>query len=620
MSTDPFDNISFTTDSGQTVSNRDFIDLVHDPDILYYHIKDSYNKAQQDLTIETSGKDTEVNIHANVEVFQSAIQYVEAFGIYLRAYIKGRENFIEYLIRTRPEHVEELYKAVSNDETDDWLTDNEITDDFDTVIREICGYAHADIENVQRDGENITQGELDEAIERSVEAITTEINRIGEFYTTFHPIYNAIKHGNRAIPQNNSSFELSPNNEDHSSVTLDPDMNFVMFLCKNQNGSPYLTGLPIDYLMEHTLEIIERTHHLFKQIKSVSEATITDETFDLPFYRPVEETSEDLEEETTDSPIEWITVQFASGIIILPRLPELETCISEPLQRTSAARLEITSGDIMVSTDNTDTVSEEYPIKTITTQTGLVGLSPQPIHEFKISFTLDDLDAEQYLEILKLDDAATNDESLSITIIDNSSDTEFVLGTPEEFPQINVPEFLPREEIRQIAVLQTITQRRLPAPINLGDDQREVIQDIIDESPTREEAVATVEELEHLGNEREITLFRVEKLTPDGELLEETTVGVSEGTIDLTFTHDETGESWSSTEEEKMEFPLAITGKQYDEVVEELENDINIVEEYLNHVPRTQEDTERIGMKVRTGIVEDNLWGRTHELTFQVPE
>lgn len=619
MTSDSFDGASFSAANAQNPTTQEFIDLVHDPDILYYYIKDAYNKVQQDLTIDPDSKDTQVNIHANVEVFQSAIQYVEAFGIYLTAYIKNREELIDHLIKTRPGDVEEFFEAVSEDNTADWLDENASTDNVDTVIREIYGYAYADPESVQRDGEDLTEEELDEAIERSVSAITTEINRIGEFYTIFHPIYNAVKHGNRAIPQNTSSFEISPSDDDRSSVSLDPKMNFVMFVCKNRNGDPYLTSLPIDYLIEHTLEIIERTHRLFTQVKSVSEAAITDETFDLPFYTPTEEKSESSDEETDEPPDEWITAQFAGGIIILPRLPELESWVSEPLQRTAVARLEITNGNLTVTTDNTDTISEDYPIETTITQTDLVGLSPQPIHEFKVSFTLDDLDARQYHEILKLQDATANDESLSITVIDDSTDTEFALGTPEQFPVFNVPEFLPREEIEQIALLQTITQRHLPVPLDLSDEQRAVIQDLTDENPTREDAIDAVEELERLGNEREMTLFRVEKRTPEGELLEETIAAVAKGTIDLTFTHDETGDSWTSTKEEEMEFPLAITGRRYHEVVAELENDIDTAVQYLNHVPRTQEDAERTGMKVRTGIVEENFWGRIHELTFQVP-
>lgn len=619
MTGEAFDGSSISSFNAENATDQEFIDLIHDPDVLYYYIKDAYNKSQQDLTVETEGKDTQVNIHSKVEVFQSAIQYVEAFGIYLTAYIKNRDELINHLIKTSPSDVEGFFEAVSAEHTDDWLDENEISDDLEAIIREIYGYAHAEPENVQRDGEALTEAEFNEAIEDSVDAITTEIDRIGEFYTTFHPIYNAVKHGNRAIPQATNSFEISPNEDDRSSVTIDPEINFVLFVCKNKNGDPYIAGLPIDYLIEHTLEIIERAHRLFSQVKTVSAAAITDGSFDLPFYSLSEGSSERADEDSDEPPTEWITAQFAGGIIILPRLPELEGLISEPLQRTAAARLEISNGTIFVTTDNTDNISAEYPIETSFTQTGLVGLSPQPIHEFKISFTLDDLDAHQYHEILEIQDAAENIESLTIEVIDNSTDTEFTLGRPENFPSFNIPEFLPREEIKQIALLQIITGTRLAVPLDLSGEQRTIVQELIDENPSREEAIDAVEELEQLGDERELTLFRVEKQTPEGELLDETNAAVADGTIDLTFTDDETGESWTSTEEEEMEFPLAITGKRYDEVVAEIEHDVDVVEQYLSHFPQSQEDADRVGMKVRTGIVKDNIWGRTHELTFQVP-
>ena len=107
MTDDPLEGHEFTTGEDEERSPEEFVDLLHDPDILYYHIKESHAKAQKGLDVDAGDKVEKVQAFAKVEVFQSAIQYVEAFSIYLIAYLKGRENLIEDLTTTYPGDVED---------------------------------------------------------------------------------------------------------------------------------------------------------------------------------------------------------------------------------------------------------------------------------------------------------------------------------------------------------------------------------------------------------------------------------------------------------------------------------------------------------------------------------
>lgn len=611
MTNDPFDNISFSALDAGTVNQQDYIDLIHDPDILYYYIKDARNKAQTDLTIDPGEKREHVNIHSNIEVFQSAIQYVEAFGIYLVAYIKNRDELIEHLTKTRPGQVEDFFDAIREDEINSWLSENDISKEINTILREIYGYIHTDPDSVTRDGEPVTGDELEEAIENSVSAIKSDITYIGEFYSQFHPIYNAVKHGNRAIPSEQNNFDITPT-DGGESITLEGDVQYVTFLCRTREGTPYLTGLPLDFLLEHTLNIVERVHRLFTQLKTVSEANITDSTFDIPFYKPTSGEARD-EHDTPD----WVTMRHASGINILPATPELVEYQSGPLQRTTAARLETTSSGIDVHTTTSDTITDDYPISVTLTEQGNEGLIPQSVLNFEVSFTLNNLDAEQYYELLKFEDRIEANDVSSLTVISDDTGLEYDTHEFEDFPQLDLEEFLPREEIEQIALLQTITQQQILAPLDLNDEQRTVVQSLLDDNPTREEAVETVEKLEELGKARDITVVQAERQAADGEVLEEERIFAVEGTFGITLTDDETGDTWDSTET-GLEIPLAITGKTYEDVVSELSEGFDVIEDYVEQIPNGDEHPPELGMKLKTGILEDNFWGTTHELTFQV--
>ena len=123
MTDEPLEGHEFTTAKDEERSPEEFVDLLHDPDILYYHIKDSYEKAQKDLDVEAGDKTEKVQTFAKVEVFQSAIQYVEAFSIYLIAYLKGREDLINDLTTTYPGDVEAFYAALDEDRIGEWRLD-----------------------------------------------------------------------------------------------------------------------------------------------------------------------------------------------------------------------------------------------------------------------------------------------------------------------------------------------------------------------------------------------------------------------------------------------------------------------------------------------------------------
>ncbi|UPM45291.1 hypothetical protein [Halocatena salina] len=86
------------------------------------------------------------------------------------------------------------------------LTENEIEDDYQTVLETIFGYVYFDTVEHPEEGELIHE-ELQRKIDESTAVLDRELRFVGEFYTMFHDVYNAVKHRNRAIhkPKTNSN-------------------------------------------------------------------------------------------------------------------------------------------------------------------------------------------------------------------------------------------------------------------------------------------------------------------------------------------------------------------------------------------------------------------------------
>jgi hypothetical protein len=617
MTDTPLDNLEFSSKS-ESRTPAEFIDTIHDPDVLYHYINDAYKKAQQDLTVDADDKTSDVTTHAKVEVFQSAMQYAETFGIYLLAYIKGRENLIDHVIKTSPGDVESFFDHLQNDRIDDWLADNNIDDDFQTVLETIFGYLYVDSVEHPEEGE-LTGEDLNKRISESTSILSDELNTVGEFYTMFRDIYNAVKHGNRALPQSEGNFQFTPSNTDEDTVSVDLDMKFVMFVCRNNSGDPYITTLPVDYLLEHTLMLTEKIHNLFTHLKTVSHAVITEEPFDISFFTYTETTEdEDNEDGDEDKAVsDWVMAQHPSGIVIFPRTEEIAALESEPHEWTFAARLELDNNSLILRTRNNDTTTDDYPISVTTRQKGIVGLTPQPIIGLNINFTLEEIDAIQYYELLQIQDLAEAGSLNDIVIIDEQADKEFPAGTFNDFPLSEIEEFIDRNHIEQVALLQEITQRHIPAPLTVFDDQIDVIERAIEADLTRDDAIELIETLDRLGDGHEHTLITVEKQQPDGSVIDSKRIDAPPGTVGFEATTTD-GETYDD-EIEHVRIPTTITHTTYDEMVAWIRDDPNALDELVAQIPddfQTPSVAPRVYIEYQRP--EESFWFRKHELTIEV--
>jgi len=607
MTEDSLDGLEFSSGSEERTAGE-FIDTIHDEDILYYYIQDAYEKTKSGIQIDADGKEEKINTHAQVEVFQSTIQYVEAFGIYLLSYIKGKENLVDHLVEIRPKHLHRFFESLQDGEEDEYLQNQGIDEDYEAVLESLFGYAFID-----EVGEEVSEEELREAIDQSIEVLDANIRRIGEFYLYFHDIYNAVKHGNRALPQLENGFKISRENE--KDTELEVDLNFVLFLCRTQDWKPFLAGVPIDYLIDHSLKIAGKTHRVFSYLKKVSRAETSGEEIDLSFFRFEEADDEDEQE--------WITATSKSGVIILPKIEELEE-LQQPQEVKFPGRIELDHRTLYIKTQYDEETSEEYPLEVTTLQRGVVGLTPQPLLGVNFNFIVDELDVDQYFEYLNLQELELNGEGIDrIIIVDEQANQEIDTGTPENF---DIPEeldyFLEWEELKQLYWLQQISGERIPIPLNVAKEQGDIINECIESDLEQDDAVAAVEELKTVGEKNHWTTVHVDLVTLDGRTLQSEPVCQIQGELipDIEFYEDEHTEQfedeWGDPGEDLQVVARGYEGG-YEDLVEALSDDSSKVEEILGQLDLGADGPTPPKLVLHYEIGEPGFWFTEHTLRFQ---
>jgi len=616
MPNDFLGSIEFSGES-EDRTPEEFIDLTHDPDILYYYILDAKEKLNSGIEIDADGKEDEVLVHAKVEIFQSVMQYVEAFSIYYLAYIKGREDLIEYLISTQPKEVKTFYEKLRHDREEEYLDEYDTDSDYRDLMETLFGYRFMSEEADEEDLEQIDLEEssfdsIEELIEFSAETLDDRIRTVGEFYLDFGNAYNAVKHGNRAIPQTDGEFHVS--SDDGEDVELGVDMEFVQFLCRHE-GDAYITAIPIDHLLEHSLSIADTVHDLFTYLRKIAQAAIDDEReFSVPLFEPIECSGE--------SGRQWTKVWNQHSVIILPVTDEIAELMAESeVSRTIACRLHAEGNEMVIETENDESITDDYPILATISQQGIVGLTPRPRVNLEVNISLTDLDVQHYLDLLELKDATADGIITQTKLRDEAVGEEFALGELETMMDLSsIEDPYDRELIEQLAILQTITEARIPAPMELIPPQIEAIEDWLESDREAEDAEQAVEELQEIGDDLDSTIVFIDRITPDQEVVQEQFVGMIVGRINFDFEFETEGGQERFEEmvgpPQQFSFPAYGYSGTYEELVSYLEEDTERIHEVL--APLGVGTGGVPDLRVQNTIGEPGFWRTEHTLRLQV--
>jgi hypothetical protein len=198
---------------------------------------------------------------------------------------------------------------------------------------------------------------------------------------------------------------------------------------------------------------------------------------------------------------------------------------------------------------------------------------------------------------------------------------EFTLGELETMMDLSsIQDPYDRELVEQLAVLQTITGTRIPAPMELIPPQIEVIEDWMESDRESEDAEEAVEELQEIGDDLDSTLVFIDQITPDEEVVEEQYVGMVPGRIDFDFEFrtEEGRERFEEIWEPSNQFSVSLYGYSgtYGELVSYLEEDTERVHEVLGSLGSGAGPIPDIRVQYTLG--EPGFWRTEHKLRLQV--
>ena len=496
MSKDPFPDAIFSTPGGE-LAPADSFDVSHDPELLYKYIQSLKQHS------ESADDGSAVSIYRKVSIFQHSMQYLEEFALYFTGYAQRRESFIQTLLT---EYGHSFYDHVQKGEADTYLAEHDVEENYTEVINRIFGYSQAN--SFQRDDdEDYTgsiageEGEIDdekltEIIEVSVESIKRQISNCANFYTRFSDVYNAVKHGTRVVPLPENEFRITLATRD-GEETVEPVENYAMFLCKDKLQQPYAVYHPIEVLSNHALSIVELVHEMFVPMKQVSEAQIRGEN---EFRTASFESTEG-----SGNTVSYATIWNQSSAFVLPAD---QSTNYESTVRSREIAVNITQSGNMteIRTELDEQPSDEYPIMTSLVVGGTNDLKPDYLLNVSGTIHFETLDIKQYRDLLNAEERMRSG-SYELNFVDDRSADVVISATLEEplFPDI--PELLSDEISLLLFRVQMASQRRVPLPVKLNEEQEEILQRHVGESLDGEMAEAILSELEEIDSSRYLNLF-----------------------------------------------------------------------------------------------------------------
>lgn len=538
----------------------------------------NFNSSSNDR-IGSEERRTNAEIYTKVEILRGTMQYVEEFGIYLAAYLCDDRPLASSLIDTKVSHFYDVFENTDRTVGQylaERGVDSDYDDRLRAVFgyRELLNLFSQDGNSNRRTGitpiqthdsnesqstdedsgsskqnselgsasdaeQALTRDEVEVAIDASLEVLRSRIETIAQFYLEFRDLYNAVKHGTRLIPQDGFEIETELTEE---SISIDEQ--YVGALCKTSGdrdgGRPYFLHYPADRLVSRSLYVLEQTHGLFEYLRRLHRDTGENETHDqgttVRFFALKSRVEDDdtlqrvlkaktsssshLDSDASDVPGaqtalesgEYIQIGNADFKAFIPR----SESFGEPSLSAFAARLSLRGGTVVIETEFHEEPSEQYPMMMTYHPKYGTGARLSLMHKLSMNADLTQLDFTQYHQLLEIEEAEEKDalEYVEIDVLDGGDSITEPFASGEW--SMNVPETsFGRDLTAFLARLELITQRRIPIPASVFDEQLSILRSERDSVDKRVDAQSVLNRLEASGSGAVYTHVSVKQ---DGEL------------------------------------------------------------------------------------------------------
>lgn len=516
-----------------------------------------------DEHVESDERQMNAEIYTKAEVLCKTMQYVEEFGIYLVAFLRDDRPLVSSLTDTQ---VSEFYRICDDEDVGQYLATHGVSETYDERLQAVFGYQkllnyftedddqHSQSEedtgpekDVTTDGDDpreaevesvagakgypsLTEDEAEVLVDASLEALRSRIETIAQFYLEFCDLYNAIKHGTRIIPLD--GFELSGGLAEEP---ISVNEQYVGALCKTSGdrdgGRPYFLYYPAERLVSRSLYVLEQTHGIFEYLQPPhrnAEREDDGQPLSVRFFasqsrvesdnvtQRVFETKMDSSVDSNESAIsdaltaletgEYIQIGNADVKAIVPR----SDAFRNPPPPTFAARLSLKGNTVVLTTELDEKPSEEYPVTMTYRQEHGGGARLSLIRKFSMDAEMEHLDFTQCHELDEINEAAKAGNLRFMEYDIRGGDTVREPLDPDEW-SMSVPEMpFGRKLVSFLAQLELITQRHIPMPSMVFEEQLAVLRSERDKVDTRADAQAVLDRIEEIGAESVRTHVTVE--------------------------------------------------------------------------------------------------------------
>jgi hypothetical protein len=452
---------------------NEFINHHHDPDLLFYYIKQIYSIKNFDSLVFDVPQNKQVSVISiyRSEVFRATMQYIEEFAMYFIVYAESSNNIGKKLVNKRTTDEVKNFFQILVENNPDKFSHEKSSISFKELIGKLFAYdLFFNSEEYNKD-----QKKFSKLILESIDLIEKDLKSIADYYLEHLIVYNAIKHGTRAFPL---TIQLEGDDSGKKSEV-------IIFICKDEDGEPKQVQLPVDLLVNEAFEIAKNTNNIFKVLRN----TIIDnlnktQTRRVSFFK---------NSPSGESEKKYLKFVNAGDVYFIPLFYKLNDYGKNNFNKTIAIKIALKNKKVQFHTKYDEKISAEYPILMNSSLRLSDGLSANHINDFNLKSNFFSMSIEHYIALKKIYDLQKKGVLKLLWINDDTNIETKISNINFVFP--TVPAFYNEKIIKLLYRLKMATGKFIPLPFRLSTQQNQIITDNIGKNFNKKDAELIISNL-----------------------------------------------------------------------------------------------------------------------------
>lgn len=540
---------------------NDFINKIHNPDLLYLYIKQNYeNKNIKETLIDVpENKKDSIESIFKLEVFRATMQYVEEFAMYFLAYVDDYQNIGAKLVRTSTtSEVKSFFNDLMNGEADQFSRKKNESMNFKDLLMELFGY------NFLLNSSEYSESKesYDNLISESINIIYNDLLIITDYYLKHLRLYNAVKHGNRVFPLIQKSVKLADEFVDND------EKNVIIAICKDDdiaNAGPYTLSFPLEYIIDKSFRIAEKTNLLFRCLRKIVQNKLIKNEIPISLFKL----------STNNNPKKSYIKAIRNKNAMIIETPDDFNHNNNLFNSVNAYKIILKGKDLFFHTKFEKNGSLKYPILLESGISMSSDLLPNMIKNIKFNSDYYDLNITQYLDIVKINELQEKDSIKKVVFVNDLNNTKIVFDKNNhlKFPKIFLNPHM--DILKFLSKIEKITGEYIPMPVFTSKKQELIIEKNLDKKLSRKEALEMLINLKSDDLKIIATVISTKIMNFNGKEISSKSFDPIICNIDFNFKNSEDEQRFKKEKEENHNKEMLLIN-QIDEIPRVLINKIEL--------------------------------------------